>query len=59
MASITKIIEVGASAADVWDALRDFGAVHLRVLPGFVVECETQGNERVVTFSSAWSCASG
>jgi Polyketide cyclase / dehydrase and lipid transport len=52
MGSITKEIDVGASAADVWDALRDFGAVHLRVLPGFVVECETEENERVVTFAS-------
>jgi hypothetical protein len=52
MASIIKEIRVGASVADVWDALRDFGAVHLRVLPGFVAECETEGNDRVVTFSS-------
>ena len=52
MATITKDITVGWSVADVWDALRDFGAVHLRVLPGFVAECETEGNDRVVTFSS-------
>lgn len=52
MGSVIKDIKVGASVADVWDALRDFGAVHLRVLPGFVVECELEENERVVTFSS-------
>ena len=36
MASIHKDISIDASPADVWDAVRDFGAVHTRLAPGFV-----------------------
>src|SRR5258708_4906769 len=36
MASIHKEILIDASPADVWDALRDFGALHTRLVPGFV-----------------------
>src|SRR5580692_3558149 len=50
MASIRKDIQVGASAADAWQALRDYGAVHERVAPGFVVDTRLEGGDRVVTF---------
>ena len=50
MGSIRKQIPIDASPADVWDALRDFGAVHERVAPGFVVDCRLEGNDRIVTF---------
>ena len=50
MASITKQVLIDAPPGDVWDALRDFGAVHQRLAPGFVVECRLEGNARVVTF---------
>jgi hypothetical protein len=52
MTSITKEIMVAAATADVWDALADFGALHHRVVPGFVVECKLDGNDREVTFAS-------
>ena len=52
MASIRREITLGASAEDVWDAVRDFGAVHKRVVPGFVVECTLEGETRLVTFSN-------
>src|SRR5690242_9739038 len=52
MASIRNEIRVAAPAAAVWDALRDFGAVHTRVVPGFVVDCRREGETRVVTFAS-------
>lgn len=32
--------------------VRDFGAVHKRVAPRFVVECTLEGDTRVVTFSN-------
>src|SRR5689334_16733098 len=51
MASIRKEIPVAAPAADAWDALRDYGAVHQRVAPGFVVAAEVDGADRVVTFA--------
>ena len=52
MASIRKEIRIDNSAATVWDALRDFGAVHRRVAPGFVVDSRVEGDDRVVTFVS-------
>jgi Polyketide cyclase / dehydrase and lipid transport len=50
MASIHKEIPLNAAADAVWDAVRDFGAVHLRLNPGFVVDCRLDGNTRIVTF---------
>jgi hypothetical protein len=52
MASIRKEITVRAEPATAWDALRDFGAVHERVAPGFVVESRCEGPDRIVTFAS-------
>jgi carbon monoxide dehydrogenase subunit G len=52
MASIRKQIPIDASPADVWDAIRDFGAVHERVVPGFVTACRLEGADRIVTFIS-------
>ena len=50
MASIRKSVTVGADPDAAWDALRDFGAVHERVVPGFVIETQLDGDDRVVTF---------
>ena len=50
MASIHNDISLNAPAADVWDAVRDFGAVHERLAPGFVTACEIDGDARIVTF---------
>ena len=50
MASIHKDIPVDAHPDDVWDAVRDFGAVHTRLAPGFAADCRLDGNARIVTF---------
>lgn len=50
MASIYQDIAVNARADDVWDAVRDFGAVHQRLGPGFAIDCKLDGNARIVTF---------
>jgi hypothetical protein len=50
MASIRKEIEIEADADDVWAALRDFGAVHQKLAPGFVIDTHLDGDARVVTF---------
>ncbi len=50
MASVYKDISINAHADAVWDAVRDFGAVHQRLNPGFVVDCKLDGNTRIVTF---------
>jgi len=55
MASIRREISLDADAACVWDALRDFGAVHERVAPGFVVATQLDGGSRVVTFGNGMS----
>jgi carbon monoxide dehydrogenase subunit G len=50
MASILKDIPVDAHSDAVWDAVRDFGAVHRRLNPGFVTDCRLEGDARIVTF---------
>ncbi len=35
-----------------WDAVRDFGAVHIRLAPGFVTDARMDGADRIVTFAS-------
>ena len=52
MASIRNEVPLAASAADVWDAVRDFGALPQRLVPGFVIDCKLEGDERVVTFEN-------
>jgi carbon monoxide dehydrogenase subunit G len=51
MASIIREIFIDADPTAVWEALRDFGAVDERLVPGFVVESVLDGpGNRVVTF---------
>lgn len=52
MASIEKEFVVASSAPAVWDAVRDFGAVHTRLAPGFVTAAVMDGDARLVTFSN-------
>ena len=50
MASIRKEIHIDASPEKVWSALRDVGALHTRLVPGFITDTRLEGNSRVVTF---------
>ena len=52
MASIHKDIPIDAHPNDVWSAVRDFGAVHERLVPGFVLDAKLDGDARIVTFSN-------
>lgn len=52
MASIRNEMVVEARPADVWDAIRDVGAVHRRLAPGFVVDTSMDGEARIVTFGN-------
>lgn len=52
MASIHKDIPIDAHPDDVWDAVRDFGALHTRLAPGFVREARLEGDVRIVTFAN-------
>ena len=51
MATIRREIPVTADPASVWDAVRDFGAVHERLVPGVLTSTELDGDARVVTFA--------
>src|ERR1700749_4393738 len=52
MASIHKDIPIDAPAHEVWDAVRDFGALHTRLVPGFVLDTKLDGDVRIVTFAN-------
>ena len=52
MATIHKEIEIARSKEFVWDAIRDVGAIHKRLVPGFVIACELDGDWRIVTFAN-------
>ena len=52
MASIRKEILINAPAGDVWAAVRDVGAPHERLTPGFVVATRLEDGARVVTFGN-------
>ena len=52
MASIHKEIILDAPANAVWEAVRDVGAVHRRLVPGVLTDARLDGDARVVTFAN-------
>jgi carbon monoxide dehydrogenase subunit G len=52
MASIRREVNVAVSAETAWDAVRDVGALHTRLVKGFVTDCRLEGDGRVVTFAN-------
>jgi len=53
MASIRREIRIDAPAEKVWDAVRDVGSIHKRLVPGFVADCRMEGGDaRIVTFGN-------
>src|SRR4030081_3916259 len=52
MASTHKDIPIDASPAEVWAAVRDFGSLHKRLVPGFVLDARLDGEARIVTFAN-------
>ena len=52
MASVHREIVVERPVADVWDALADIGALHTRLVRGFVTDCRLEPGARVVTFAN-------
>jgi carbon monoxide dehydrogenase subunit G len=50
MASIQREFLIEADPDEVWSAVRDFGAVHQRLAPGFVIDARLDGDVRIVTF---------
>jgi hypothetical protein len=52
MASIREEIVVEVSPAKVWAVVRDVGAIHQRLVRGFVTDCRLEGDARIVTFAN-------
>ena len=52
MASIHREVRIQADPETVWDALRDVGAIHQRLAPGFVTDVRLEEGARVVTFGN-------
>lgn len=52
MASIRKEVHIDARPETAWAALRDVGALHTRLVPGFVVDTRMEDGARVVTFAN-------
>jgi len=54
MASIRREIVTTAAPDQVWNAVRDIGALHTRLVPGFVVDTRVEpgARARVVTFGN-------
>ena len=46
MASISKEVNLDASPERVWEAVRDFDALHKRLVPGFVTDAKMDGDAR-------------
>jgi uncharacterized protein YndB with AHSA1/START domain len=51
MASIHKEILIDAPAENIWDAVRDVGAIHRRLARQFVLDTRLDGDSRLVTFA--------
>jgi carbon monoxide dehydrogenase subunit G len=52
MASIRREVVIDAAPERVWDALRDVGAIHERLAPGFVTDVKLEDGARLVTFGN-------
>jgi carbon monoxide dehydrogenase subunit G len=55
MASIHREVLINVSAEKVWMALSDVGALHTKLVPGFVTDCVFDGQARMVTFANGLS----
>ena len=52
MASIRRETHIDARPETAWAALRDVGALHTRLVPGFVVDTKLEEGARIVTFGN-------
>ncbi len=52
MASIRREVHITARPETAWAALRDVGALHTRLVPGFVTDTRLEEGARIVTFGN-------
>lgn len=56
MATIHRDILIDVPAVQLWDAMRDPGALHTRLAPGFIAECTMDGEDaRQIRFGNGMS----
>ena len=55
MATVQRDLEINQSSSVIWDAIRDVGAIHRRLVPGFVIECTLEGDSRLLKFANGMS----
>lgn len=53
MASIRRDIPIDNTPDEAWAAVRDVGAVHHRLAPGFVINTVIDGGARLATFANS------
>ena len=54
MATIRKSFSLAIPAAEAWEAVREWGAVHERLARGFVTDTVVEDGARVVTFANGF-----
>jgi Polyketide cyclase / dehydrase and lipid transport len=52
VATIRQDIIVQCPSAAVWDAVRDVGAVHERLVPGYAAAARVEGDTRILTMAN-------
>ena len=52
MATVRKEILIDVRPETAWAAVRDYGALHTRLVPGFVTDVKLEEGARVVTFGN-------
>ena len=52
MATIRSSLDTTASPEGAWAAIRDVGALHRRLAPGFIADTKLEAGARVVTFAN-------
>ena len=50
MATIRSEVKTRAKPSEVWSAIRDVGALHTQLVPGFVTDTKLEPGARIVTF---------
>lgn len=55
MATLHKEIVIEARPESVWDAVRDVGALHTRLVPGFVVDTKLEETSGSSPSAMGWS----
>ncbi len=52
MGTVRKELTTRASGQAIWSAIQDVGALHTRLVPGFVIDTRLEPGARLVTFAN-------